>query len=180
MTEDDYSKLSRIAPTVAQTDEFVDFGMPWQQQTLLTGRALGREDRARELVAEVEDGFARARKEHPEFGQVTAVSAYYEENGNFGAYASTDPHVRFLSSLGFRTSAEIDKLAGDQVYTEISNERLRLLDRDVLVMLKAPETPPRVPSCSRTRSTAASTWCASDATSTPTPRPSPRLRSAAR
>lgn len=73
MTEDDYSKLSRIAPTVAQTDEFVDFGMPWQQQTLLTGRALGREDRARELVAEAEDRFARARKERPEFGQVTAV-----------------------------------------------------------------------------------------------------------
>jgi len=140
MTKADYSKLSKIAPTLAQTEEYADLAMPWQEQFMLTGRALGREDRARQIVGEIEDRFAKARREHPEFEQVVAPFAYYEENGKFGAYASTDPHIRFLSSLGFGKSAEIDELAGDQVFTVLSNERLRLLDRDVLVMLKAPET----------------------------------------
>jgi iron complex transport system substrate-binding protein len=49
MTEREYSTLSQIAPTVAQTDDFVDFGVPWQQQTMVTGRTLGRRRRARHV-----------------------------------------------------------------------------------------------------------------------------------
>ncbi|MGH2985496.1 MAG: iron-siderophore ABC transporter substrate-binding protein [Solirubrobacterales bacterium] len=135
MTESDYAKLSRIAPTVAQTDEYVAFGMPWQEQTLLIGRALGREDRAEELVREVEARFARARAAHPEFRRATALFAYREAGGGFGAYASTDARGRFLRSLGFRSSGEIDELAGDQFFAQVSHERLRLIDEDVLVMI---------------------------------------------
>ena len=42
----DYEKLSQLAPTVAQSGDYIDFGMPWDEQTLLVGKALGREDRA--------------------------------------------------------------------------------------------------------------------------------------
>lgn len=135
MTEADYERLSRIAPTVAQTDEHVDYGVPWQEQTMTIGRALGRERRAGRIVARIEARFARVREEHPEFSAATALFAYREENGSFGAYASDDPRGRFLRSLGFQAPDDIDELAGEQFFAELSGEQARLLDRDVLVMI---------------------------------------------
>jgi iron complex transport system substrate-binding protein len=135
MTEEDYDRLSRIAPTVPDTGEHVDYGMPWQEQLRLTGRALGREDRAETLAGDIEAQFARAREEHPEFGEATALFAYREESGSFGAYSSADPRGRFLRSLGFRAPTRIDELAGDQFFTQVSGEQLRLIDQEVLVMI---------------------------------------------
>jgi iron complex transport system substrate-binding protein len=133
MTEGDYKKLSRIAPTVAQTDEYVDFGMPWDEQTLVIGRALGREEQARKLVEKVDADFAKARQEHPEFESASAILAYGGPDG-YGAYTSEDTRSRFLADLGMKLPAEIDKIAGDSFFTELSQERFRLIDRDVVVM----------------------------------------------
>jgi iron complex transport system substrate-binding protein len=134
MTERDYDKLSKIAPTVPQSDEFIDFGVPWQEQTLVTGRALGLEERAERLVDDVEAKFAAAREEHPEFQGKTAALAYASANGGFGAYATGDYRVKFFEDLGFETPKEIDELAGDSFYVDFSAERLRLIDQDVVVM----------------------------------------------
>jgi iron complex transport system substrate-binding protein len=133
ITEADYGRLSRIAPTVTQTDEHVDFGMPWQDQTLVTGRALGREDRARELVEQVEARFANARDEHPEFDDATAILAYGGPDG-YGAYASADTRSRFFADLGFETPKRVDELAGDGFFVEFSQEQFRLMDQDVVIM----------------------------------------------
>jgi iron complex transport system substrate-binding protein len=115
--------LSAIAPTVAQTDEYEAGGTPWQEQTLLTGRALGREGQARALVDDVESRFAAAREQNPGFaGQTLAV--------DYGAAAAhylleeQDLRNRFFTDLGFATPAQTG---------EVSLERLDLLDQDVLV-----------------------------------------------
>jgi iron complex transport system substrate-binding protein len=134
MTERDYDKLSKIAPTVPQSDEFIDFGVPWQEQTRVTGRALGLEDKANQLVAKVEEKFAQAREENPEFEGKTAALAYASGDGGFGAYATGDYRVRFFEDLGFKTPKAIDELAGDSFYVDFSAERLRLIDQDVVVM----------------------------------------------
>jgi iron complex transport system substrate-binding protein len=52
ITEKEYETLSEIAPTVVQSEEYVDFGAPWQDMTLTVGRALDREKKAGELVAD--------------------------------------------------------------------------------------------------------------------------------
>lgn len=127
----DYAKLSKIAPTVTQDDDSVEYGAPWQQQLRLTGQALGRTEQAEQIVAEIEEQFAAAREAHPEFAGKTAAVIYKFDS--FGVYASQDPRARFLTVLGFAIPAAIDKLAGDQFYAEVSNERLRLIDQDVLV-----------------------------------------------
>jgi iron complex transport system substrate-binding protein len=134
MTERDYDKLSKVAPTVPQSDEFIDFGVPWQEQTRVTGRALGLEDKAKRLVAKVESKFAKAREENPEFDGKTAALAYASGDGGFGAYATGDYRVRFFEDLGFDTPKSIDELAGDNFYVDFSAERLRLIDQDVIVM----------------------------------------------
>jgi iron complex transport system substrate-binding protein len=134
MTEREYDKLSKIAPTVPQSDEYIDFGVPWQEQTLVTGQALGLEDKAEEVVDDVEAKFAEAREENPEFEGKTAALAYASANGGFGAYATGDYRVKFFEDLGFETPKSIDKLAGDSFYVDFSAERLRLIDQDVVVM----------------------------------------------
>lgn len=135
MTQEEYDTLSEIAPTVAQPDEYVDFGVPWQEATRTIGRALGRESRAEEAVSEVEGRFEEVRAERPEFQDATAVVALYGENGSFSAYGPEDTRGRFMSALGFELPEGIRELAGDQFFAEISEERLDLLDADVLVTI---------------------------------------------
>ena len=133
MTEGDYKRLSGIAPTVAQSDEFIDFGVPWQEQTLTIGRALGREDRAQQLVDDVEDRFRQAREEHPEFEGASLIMAY-GTGGDFGAHSSEDYRLQFFEDLGFESPRQVDELAGDSFYVDFDEEHFRLMDQDVVVM----------------------------------------------
>ncbi len=135
MTEDEYAKLSEIAPTVAQPGEYVDFGVPWQDQTRIIGRALGQEERANELVSEVEGRLARVREEHPEFDGASGAVALTGEGGNYYPYGPQDVRGRFLESLGFKLPAEVAELAGDSFFATISGEQLSLVDADVLIWI---------------------------------------------
>lgn len=131
ITAEEYETLAAIAPTVAQTDDFIDFGLPWQDTALLIGRAVGRADLAEELVDEVEDRFGAARDEHPEFDGRSVASAYYGESEVL-FFAAQDLRARFFTSLGFEVPAELDEIAGEEFFGSISPERLDLIDTDVL------------------------------------------------
>ncbi len=136
LKQGDYDKLARLAPTVAQSGDYVDFGMPWDEQTMVVGKALGREDRAEQVVADVKARFEQFRADHANFAGKTAIMAYGGPDG-YGAYASQDTRSRFLSDLSFVTPKEIDKLAGDAFYAQFSQEQFRLMDQDVVVMYGA-------------------------------------------
>ena len=129
----DYEKLTKIAPTVAQSGDYIDFGMPWEEQTLLVGRALGREAEAEKVVARVKAKFASVREEHPEFAGRTAILAYGGPDG-YGAYAAQDTRSRFLADLGFKTPPEVDKLAKQSFFVQFSQEQFRLMDQDAVLM----------------------------------------------
>lgn len=135
LTKKEFKTLSEIAPTVAQSSEYADYGTPWQEQTRIIGRALGREERSEELVGAVERRFAEMREDHPEFESATGVAAYSFAPEEYGAYGPQDPRARFLTSLGFELPPKIIDLAGDEFFTTISEERLDLLDADVLVWI---------------------------------------------
>jgi iron complex transport system substrate-binding protein len=132
----DYERLSKIAPTVGQSGEYIDFGMPWDQQTLLVGKALGRETDAQKVVDDVEAKFQAFREAHPEFAGKSAVLAYGGPDG-YGAYATGDNRSRFLTDLGFKTPTEIDKLAGESFFAQFSQEQFRLMDQELVVMYGA-------------------------------------------
>jgi iron complex transport system substrate-binding protein len=136
LKEADYKRLSQIAPTVGQSGEYIDFGMPWDEQTLLVGRALGKEDAAREVIAGVEARFQQFRDDHPDLAGKTAILAYGGPDG-YGAYATGDNRSRFLEDLGFKTPEEIDKLAGESFYAQFSQEQFRLMDQELVVMYGA-------------------------------------------
>ncbi len=132
MSAEDYETLSQIAPTVAQTDEFVDLGVPWQAELRMVGETLGRSERAEERITELDALLAAAREERPEFaGQTLAFASYAEDQ--VGVFNSQDIRSRLFSDLGFKLPKEYDELAGEKFYAYISRERLELLDHDVLV-----------------------------------------------
>jgi iron complex transport system substrate-binding protein len=132
MTEQDYATLSQIAPTVAQSGEYIDYGVPWQEQTRVIGTALGRSKQAETLIADLEALFAEARTENPAFDGASGVVAV-KFNNAYSAYGPQDVRGRLLESLGFAIPEELTSLAGTSFFASISNERLDLLDTDVLL-----------------------------------------------
>ncbi|MGQ0773130.1 MAG: iron-siderophore ABC transporter substrate-binding protein [Pseudonocardiales bacterium] len=142
ITEEEYPKLSQIAPTVAQSYDFVDGGTPWQDQTRIIGRALGQEQRAQELVTAVETRFAESRRAYPQFPGATAVAAYDFGDRQLGIYGPQDPRARILTSLGFEVPPRVVELVGNEFYATISTEQLELLEADVLVWIVYTEAGP--------------------------------------
>jgi iron complex transport system substrate-binding protein len=125
MDEATYDQLSGIAPTLAQTADYADGATPWQQQTLLTGQALGKDDEAQQLVDDVEGQFAQAVSDNPSFaGKTLAVDLTGVGSGHY-ALGRDDLRTQFFTDLGFTVP---------DTSTEVSQERLDLLDADVLAV----------------------------------------------
>lgn len=134
ITQEEYDLLSQIAPTIAQTDDYIDFGMPWQAATQMVGDAVGKSDEAAAIIAEVEALFADAREANPQFEGKTAAIVYSSE-GTYGFYTDQDSRARFFTDLGFVVPEELVEIAGESFYANISAERIDLLDQDLVALL---------------------------------------------
>ena len=132
MSAEEYSLLSRIAPTLAQSDEYNDYGTPWDEETLFIGRALGLDDEAETVVSNLKDRMRRIKTDNPAFAGAGAAVAFLFQNDR-GAFASQDSRSRILSQLGFKIPERYDELSGDSFYFSISDELIELLDTDVIV-----------------------------------------------
>jgi len=120
-----YDQLSGIAPVLAQTDAHPDGATPWQEQTLLTGQALGKEAEAQQLVDDVEGRFATAVDENPSFaGKTIAVDLTGVGSGHY-LLGRDDLRTQFFTDLGFTVP---------DASTDVSPERLDLLEADVLAV----------------------------------------------
>lgn len=136
VTDDEYDQLAAIAPTVAQPDGYIDFGVPWDEQTRIVGRAVGLAEEADAVVQEVEDQVAVARGAHPEFeGASAAAGTPYE---GIYVYGPQDVRGRFLTDLGFVLPAELAEIAGDEYGGELSMEHVDLLDVEAMIWLDVP------------------------------------------
>jgi len=127
--EDDYRRASQIAPTVAT--EF-PYGGDWREELLLVAEALGRRDRARELLAELDGAIAAARDRLGGAGLTVsavrirpdAIRVYNDQV--FGGWLLDQ--LGFAPSSGLPTSAFADGVR----QADISLERLGAVDGDVL------------------------------------------------
>ena len=134
MTEEDYTTLSAIAPTVTQGDEYVDYGTPWQVGLAQIGAAVGKTATAADLIDDIEGRFAEISESHPDFTGDVAV-AYVVSADEIGAYASSDTRSRMFTDLGFSIPAEYDEIAGDLFYANFSLEEIERIDRELLVWI---------------------------------------------
>lgn len=136
ITAEEYALLTQIAPTIAQSGEYISFGMPWQETTRMIGAAVGKLAEAEVLIARVEGLFAAARTANPQFeGQTLAVAYNYGEARTYGFYTDQDSRARFFTELGFVIPTELTEIAGEQFYADLSAERIDLFDQDLLVFL---------------------------------------------
>ncbi|MDP9402171.1 MAG: ABC transporter substrate-binding protein [Actinomycetota bacterium] len=114
-----------MAPTVVEPDD----GGPWREHTLVVGRALGRPERAEQLVAEIGKRFADAIEQHPELeGKTVAVRFGDSDLGSYYLLEPIDPRTGLFTSLGL----ELPEKTG-----EVSREQVEVLDQDVIVVVGA-------------------------------------------
>jgi len=133
LTREQYDKLSAIAPVVAQPEQYVDYGIPWDVQAESVGRAVGRPAAMAGLVAASRQALTDAAAAHPEFrGRTSMVVTPYE---GLYAYGAEDPRVRLLTDLGFTLPEGFEEVLpeGSSFGGSISAERAEILDVDALV-----------------------------------------------
>ncbi|MGC5655001.1 UNVERIFIED_CONTAM: iron-siderophore ABC transporter substrate-binding protein [Kocuria sp. CPCC 205315] len=138
LTQEDYDKLSEIAPVVAYPEDAVAYGTSWQDATELIGQALGREERAAEVVADVEQQLAAAAAEHPELEGTSFVYGTLDPSAadQIFAYTAVDNRPKFLESLGMVQSEAVEQAAEgqeDEFFITWSPERADELTSDVFV-----------------------------------------------
>lgn len=133
ITQEEYDTLAQIAPTIAQSGEYINFGMPWQEATQLVGDAVGKSATAAQVVADAEALFEEARTNNPQFAGKTVAVSYFSA-GTYGFYTSQDSRGRFFSDLGFVIPQELVDIAGESFYANISAEQVGLIDQDLITI----------------------------------------------
>ncbi len=139
ITKAQYELLSELAPTVAYPE--APWTTPWRDTIEIVGTALGKEDKATDVLTKIDERIAAAAAEHPEFDGLT-VAAVWDVAGTFYVYKPEDARVEFLFELGFQNAPAVDELAnGDSTFTyTLSYEELDKLASDVLVAFADTET----------------------------------------
>lgn len=101
VSEEDYKKLSKIAPVV------VHYAKPWQsdrrEMILITGKALGQYNHAKQLVDELEEEYVAIEKAHPAFHDKRVIVADLPTDPSkpIGIYAERDVRTQSVAMLGF-------------------------------------------------------------------------------
>ncbi|MFI8003041.1 iron-siderophore ABC transporter substrate-binding protein [Streptomyces sp. NPDC086010] len=130
-----YDKLSKIAPTVGRTKaEKEPFSAPWQDNAVHIAKALGKETEGAELVKGIQGKLDAAKAAHPEFAGQTAVAlSWYEDS--VAPFTTTDVRGRLVTGIGYKGATKIDEVAGGKFYTQLSPERIDLVDVDRIFVI---------------------------------------------
>lgn len=133
ISENEYERLSEIAPTVAYKD--LAWTSDWKELTRTVGEALGQSADADRLVEETDAAIDAQAAAHPEFKGVTFTYGWYLEDGatSLGLYVPQDPRVQVIEQLGFTLSPQ-EAALGDNAtgfYGDVSLEKLDTVESDL-------------------------------------------------
>ncbi len=130
-----YDKLSKIAPTVGRTKtEKEPFSAPWQDNAVHIAKALGKETEGKELVRGIQERLDAAKKANPDFADQKAVAlSWYKDAVH--PFTSTDVRGQLVTGSGFTYQTEIDKVADGNFSTQLSPERIDLIDVDRIFVI---------------------------------------------
>lgn len=132
ITEEQYKKLSEIAPTVAYPE--APWTTTWQDTITITAKALGRSAQGEKVLGDIDTYLADEAKKHPEFADRT-IAALYPGPNTISPYTELDPRLAILTKLGFSVAPSIAKLDTSKggFYYELSWEEADKIDADVAV-----------------------------------------------
>lgn len=134
LTQDDYTRLSKLAPTVAYPE--VPWGTSWEDSAELVGEALGREQAADELVDRTEARLETVERENPALEDTSFVFATFDlkDTSQVGYYTPLDNRPQILEELGMENAPAVERLTqgSTEFWKTISSERAATLDSDVI------------------------------------------------
>jgi iron complex transport system substrate-binding protein len=110
-----YDKLTAIAPTVAQSGDVAPGATTWQDQTLTTGKALGQQAKAEELVAQVTTVFDEAKAGNPSFAGKSAAFALGSSATGTYSLGADDYRTGWLTQLGFTVPEKGGEISFEQL-----------------------------------------------------------------
>ncbi|MEY9774407.1 iron-siderophore ABC transporter substrate-binding protein [Arthrobacter sp. MW3 TE3886] len=135
LTEEDYKKLSEIAPVVAHPE--LAYGTPWQDSTTIIGKALGKEAEAAKLVADTEATIKDKVSKYPQIDGKSFIYGNLEPDKSDGVnvYTANDNRPRFLTEIGMKLASVVeDKSKGSQeFFIPWSAEKANELNSDIFV-----------------------------------------------
>lgn len=114
MDQATYDTLSRIAPTVADKNPGGSPPSLWQEQTRITGQALGRSEQAEQVVAGVERRFADVKAQNPGFAGKPLSVDLVASNESYKLGAD-DLRVQLFSGMGFAIPPTTETLSSEQL-----------------------------------------------------------------
>jgi iron complex transport system substrate-binding protein len=137
LTRAQYDKLSDIAPTVAYP------GSPWltswRDSLEMIGRATGRSSVAEKVEHDTQAALDQAQEDFPELVGTSFLVTGVQDNtklSTIGLYGAGDARPQLLTQLGMNLAPVADRLVPeDSFYTDVSAEKARTLESDVLVNL---------------------------------------------
>jgi iron complex transport system substrate-binding protein len=107
LDQDTYTRLSGIAPTVAQSGQDAFFE-PWKDQATTIGQAVFKHAEMQALITGVEDRFVAAGKNHPAFADKRAVLLQGTVLDGKPAVLTPDWRSDFLTQLGLLVADNAD------------------------------------------------------------------------
>lgn len=138
VTEEEYRRLSEIAPTIVYPDQ--PWATAWQDVVTTVGTVLGREAEAEALLGEIDRATRDAGAAHPELAGKSVI-ALFDVAEQLAVYKEIDPRVVFLTDLGMTVPpavAEVPPVAPG-FYGNLSYEKADLLVSDVLLIYSESE-----------------------------------------
>ena len=135
ITEEEYDKLSAIAPVVAYPE--TPYYTSWQDSAEMIGDALGKSDEAAKLVEDTEKAIADKAAEYPELAGTSFIYGNLDTTAGadqISIYTSGDNRPKFLKELGMVQAPLVDENApADAFYLTWSPERANELEADLFV-----------------------------------------------
>ena len=129
-----FDTLNAIAPTIAAPAGTKNvYGVPWQDQVREIAKATGTASAGEQVVKDTETLLTDTAKANPDFAGKVITAGVYSAN-SLNAWLPSDPRMRLLTSLGFKTNPQIDALDNGDFYVKISPELTPKLNADVIFM----------------------------------------------
>jgi iron complex transport system substrate-binding protein len=135
LTEEDYKKLSEIAPVVAHPE--LAYGTSWQDATTIIGKALGKDAEAAKLVADTEATVKEEAAKYPQIAGKTFIYGYAlpSDPTQTGIYTANDNRPKFLSAIGMKLApvAEQASAGSKEFFVPWSAEKANELESDIFL-----------------------------------------------
>ncbi|HEX5857335.1 MAG TPA: ABC transporter substrate-binding protein [Microbacterium sp.] len=132
LTQEEYDAVTGAGIPVLAPEEAV-WSTPWRDVITETGKALGLDAEAEQVLDDLDQQVADAAAEHPEFDGTTIAYAA-DDVDTFYLYLPADPRVEILEDLGFVSAEAVTALdTGESTfYTTVSSENLDQIDAEVI------------------------------------------------